>query len=441
MLSSSPSFAWLSLFWRLAIVNILSNLMVPLAGLIDVAFLGHLTEIRYLAGVALATVLFNYIYWTFGFLRMSTTGLTAQAIGREDREAALLIGLRHGILALAVGLVILLLQFPLRVAGFALLSATTEVEAAGQAYYNALIWGAPANLMGFVLVGWFLGKAQSSKVLILTVVNSLTNVGLDYWFIQQLGWGSAGAGAATAISQYAMLVVGLGLVVGEVRWQQVKAVMPQIYEPQALRSAFALNGEIVIRTFALVTTFSLFTSLSSAMGTVTLTVNTLLMQVVSFAAYFIDGLAFATESLAGLLYGKRSIPALLRLVWIAGGTSLALGILFAGVCVALPNPLFGVLTRHRSILDRLPVYVPWLLPVLGFGSIAYMLDGYFLGLTQGKMLRQAALVSALVGFLPLAIVAWYFQNNHLLWLALAGFMAARSLTLGIKVPNTLKIPK
>lgn len=136
---------FLRYFWQLAIVNILSNLMVPLAGLMDVAFLGHLAEIRHLAGVALATVLFNYIYWTFGFLRMGTTGMTAQAIGREDREAVLLIGLRNGTLALGLGLAILVLQQPLRAIGFALLSATPEVKAAGQAYYNALIWGAPAT--------------------------------------------------------------------------------------------------------------------------------------------------------------------------------------------------------------------------------------------------------------------------------------------------------
>ncbi|HEY9660704.1 MAG TPA: guanitoxin biosynthesis MATE family efflux transporter GntT [Allocoleopsis sp.] len=431
--------AFLPGFWRLAIVNILSNLMVPLAGLIDIAFLGHLSEIRHLAGVALATILFNYIYWTFGFLRMSTTGMTAQALGREDQDAVLLIGLRHALLALAIGGFILLVQHPLEAIGFAILSATAAVKASGQAYYQALIWGAPANLLGFVLVGWFLGKAQSSKVLILTLVNSLTNIGLDYLFIQQWHWGSAGAGAATAISQYSMTAVGILLVMREVQWQQVRPILPKLYEPQALKAAFALNGEIVIRTFALVTTFSLFTNLSSLLGTAILTTNTVLLQVVSFAAYFIDGLAFATESLAGLFHGKRSTHELIHLLRVSGIASFVLGLLFALLFILLPQPLFRLLTNHPDILDRIPTYVPWLLPILGFGSIAYMLDGYFLGLTQGKILRQASLLSSLLGFLPVAIVAWYFHNNHLLWLALTCFMIARTLTLGSRVAATFKL--
>jgi multidrug resistance protein, MATE family len=256
-----PSF--LQQFVQLAIVNILSNLMVPLAGLIDTAFLGHLSEIRYLAGVALATVIFNYVYWTFGFLRISTTGMTAQALGRGDRDAVWLIALRHMLLGLGLGIVILIMQVPLRSLGFALLSATAEVKAAGQAYYNALIWGAPATLIGFVLVGWFLGRGQGGKVLLLSVVSSGSNVLFDYLFIVQWGWGSAGAGWATALSQYLLLLVGLPLMARELARSQLKGLMPQLYDPVALKAAFSLNGEIMVRTLALVTTFSVFINLSS----------------------------------------------------------------------------------------------------------------------------------------------------------------------------------
>lgn len=157
--------------------------MVPLAGLIDVMFLGHLTEIRHLAGVALATILFNYIYWTFGFLRMGTTGMVAQAIGRKDNQSAVLIGLQHGILALILGLAILIFQQPLQILGFAILSATPEVKNSGVDFYNALVWGAPATLINFVLIGWFLGQAQSSRVLLLSAISNCANVLLDYLFI------------------------------------------------------------------------------------------------------------------------------------------------------------------------------------------------------------------------------------------------------------------
>lgn len=411
--------------------------MVPLAGLIDVSFLGHLADIRHLAGVALATVIFNYVYWTFGFLRMSTTGMTAQALGREEPDTVLLIGLRHGILAVAIGLLILLLQSPLQWLGFTLLSATPEVKAAGQDYYNALIWGAPINLLGFVLIGWFLGRSQSSKVLLLSLVASSSNVLLNYWFIVRWGWGSAGAGWATTISQYLMGLIGLGLVAWEVRWAQIRAIAPKLYDPMAIRAAFSLNRDILIRTFALVTTFSIFTNFSSVLGTIVLSANTVMLQVITFAAYFIDGVAFATESLAGLFQGQRSTQQLTRLVQVSGGASLGVGLLFAMITMLLPAPLFGLLTNHTAILDRLTQDVFWLLPILGFGSIAYMLDGYFLGLTQGQILRRSSLIASLIGFAPMAIVAWQTRNGHLLWLALSLFMLARTLTLSLQVPRTL----
>ncbi len=425
-------------FFQLALINILSNLMVPLAGLIDVAFLGHLAEIRHLAGVALATVLFNYIYWTFGFLRMATTGTTAQAVGRGDADEVWVIGLRNGAIALTLGLAILMLQYPLRELGFALLSATPEVKVSGQTYYNAMIWGAPATLINFVLLGWFLGRAQGSRVFALSLVGNGANILLNYGFIVRWGWESAGAGAATAISQYLMLFLGLGLMSREIQPLQIRAVAPKILNAQALKAAFVLNGDILVRTFALVSTFSLFTNFSSAMGTVVLATNAVLLQVVTLAAYFIDGLAFATESFAGMFRGQGVTTQFRVLIQVAGGASFVLGIAFASLFILLPGSLFGLLTHHGEVLNQIQQYVVWLLPVLGFGSIAYMLDGYFLGLTEGRILRQAALVATVVGFLPMAIAAWQLQNVQLLWLALALFMAARAITLGLQVPRTLK---
>jgi multidrug resistance protein, MATE family len=426
---------FLAIFVRLALINTLSNLMVPLAGLIDTAFLGHLSEIRHLAGVALATVLFNYLYWTFGFLRMGTTGMTAQAVGRHDSDAALLVGLRNGIVALGLGLAILFLQWPLRSLGFTLLSAAPEVKAAGQAYFDALIWGAPATLINFVIVGWYLGRSQSGNVLLLSAVSNLTNVGLDYLFIVRWGWQSAGAGAATALSQGLMLLAGLVLVGRDVSLPQVQRVAKQLRDAAALRATMTLNGEILVRTFALVSTFALFTNLSGLFGTAILSTNALLLQVVTLAAYFIDGIAFATESLAGVL-SNRNPKQLRRLLYVAGASSLSLGLLAAMIFILEPT-IFRLLTNHTEILSIVERYVYWLLPVLGFGSISYLLDGYFLGLTEGKILRRSVISAALLGFAPAAIAAWFFHNVHLLWLALALFMVVRAITLGMQVPKTL----
>lgn len=434
--STAQPGAFLPLFLRLSAVNVLSNLMVPLASLIDLAFLGHLAEIRHLAGVALATVLFNYLYLLLNFLRMGTTGTTAQAIGRQDGDAVLLIGLRHGAIALGLGLLILLLQVPIKLVGFAVLSATPDVRAAATAYYDALIWGAPANLLGLVLVGWFLGRSQASQVLLLSAIVSFANVGLDYWFIVRWGWGSQGAGAATALSQTLMTLVGLGLVFREIPLPRLRSIAPRIWDRAAFQTAFQLNREILIRTFALVTAFSIFTNLSSSLGATALATNTVLLQVISLAAYFIDGLAYATESIAGLLQGQGDRSRLQPLLWIGGSISLGLGLLFATLFITQSQLLFRLLTSHQDVLDQIQRYVVWLLPVLGFGSIAYALDGYFLGLTQGKILRQSSLIATLVGFLPIAAAAWHWQNPHLLWLALASFMLTRAITLGLQVRRT-----
>jgi len=424
-------------FWRLALVNVISNLMVPLASLVDVAFLGHLTEIRHLAGVAIATVLFNYIYWTFGFLRMGTTGITAQARGRGDTDIVILTLLRNSAIALSIGVIILLLQQPLREIGFALLQADPEVLQAGRSYYNALIWGAPATLLNFVLLGWFLGREQGKQVLLISFVSKGVNIVLDYLFIVRWGQEGAGAGAATAISQVATLIVGMFCVYRELgkigEWRSLKQLISQIWELSALKAIFSLNQDILIRTLALVSTFAIFTNLSAGMGTRVLAGNTLLLQVVTLAAYFIDGIAFATESIAGNLQGQGKKAQLLPLLKLAGSVSLLAGLGFAIIFSFFPQTLFGLLTSHGDVIAQIKRYLGWLFPILSFGSIAYMLDGYFLGLTAGKVLRRSTLAAAIFGFAPMAIAAWYWQANHLLWLALALFMATRSITLSLKV--------
>ena len=422
-----------SRFGKLALVNIASNLMIPLASLIDVAFLGHLSEIRHLAGVAIATVLFNYIYWTFGFLRMATTGTTAQARGRGDEQEVQVILWRNCAIALLIGIAILILQQPLGNLGFALLHTDIEILESAQAYYDALIWAAPATLINFVLFGWFLGNEQSKQVLLLSITDKGTNIALDYLFIVKLGWSSAGAGGATAISQYVNLLLGLCLSWQFVPWRKCNYVISQICDFAQLKTVFALNRDILLRTWALVSALALFTNLSSTFGTTILAANTLLLQVISIASYFIDGIAFATESLVGYLHGEANYQQLAKLVKLAGVSSLAIGLSIAGLFCLFPAKLFGVLTNHEQVIVQVESYVLWLLPLLAFGAIAYMLDGYFLGLTAGKTIRNSMILSFLLGFLPLALVAAYLQNSQLLWLALVCFMAARAITLGLNV--------
>ncbi len=432
-------------FFQLSAYNILSNLMVPLAGLLDVAFLGHLPQIEPLAGVALATVIFSFIYWSFGFLRMSTTGLVAQAAGRGDEEEVWRVGLRAMGLGIGIGWILLLLHPLLREGGFALLSGTDEVKAAGRDYFNARILGAPAYLLSLAMLGWLLGKQRGGAVLTLSVVGNGGNALLNYVGVVLLGWGSWGAGLATAGSEYLMVLTGLVYLV----WAEddfglrLRRLWGSLWEWGSLRALFSLNGDIGVRTFALVLSFALFTQFSAAMGTVILAANTVLLQVLSLTAYVVDGFAFATESLAGFYHGRKqggsgeAVQQLAELLGLATGLSLLVGLGMALGVVGFPGHLLGLLTHQGMVLEQIEQFVSWLIPVLGLGSLAFVLDGYFLGLTEGRTLRQASLLSTTVGLLPVGLWAWVKQDPQLLWLAMASFMAARVLSLGSQVPRTL----
>ena len=437
MLSSQ----FLMRFGRLAIANVIANLMVPLAGIIDTAFLGHLTDIHHLAGVAIASVIFNVVYWSFGFLRMGTTGLTAQAQGRGDTKALQLLLVRNGLLALSLGWGVVLLQAPIRQLGFWLLSASPDVQLAGEAFYRARIWGAPAVLLNYVLLGWFLGCGQGKRVIVLSLVGNGANILLDYWFIRQLGWASAGAGAATALSQGMMLLVGIGFVLQDVSGVMLWQLRSALWDAGAIGAIFRLNRDILIRTFALVMSFALFTNWSSALGTTVLTANTLLLQVLTLATYFIDGIAFATESFAGQLHSAGDRAQLRSLIKLGGSSSLLLGLAFAFFFVLFPQTLFRLMTQHESVVDQVADYIWWLVPLLGFGAIAFWLDGYFIGITASKSLRTSTLAATLLGFLPLGSLAYWLEAPHLLWMALTGLMVVRAGTLSWALPKTLEFER
>ncbi|MGD8817604.1 MAG: MATE family efflux transporter, partial [Acidobacteriota bacterium] len=245
-------------YFRLSALNIMASVTVPLAGFVDTAMLGHLGDIRFLAGVALGSILFDYVYWTFGFLRMGTTGTTAQALGKGDDAGVYLTLYRGLFVGLAIGAVLLALQVPVRALGFALLSGTQPVESAGAAYFNARIWGAPATLCSFVLAGWFLGREEPGRVLAMTVAANLANVLLDWLFILHLGMAAFGAGLATMMSQYLSVAIGLAML-----WQVSRPrrwVWGEVLDREGLSRLMLLNRDILLRTLGLITTFSLFTN-------------------------------------------------------------------------------------------------------------------------------------------------------------------------------------
>jgi MATE family multidrug resistance protein len=435
-LTLPDQYDFLPRYFRLAIANILSNIMVPLAGLISVSFLGHLEDINHLAGVALATNVINAIYMVLLFLRMGTTGVTAQAVGRDDREAVLLVGLRNGLIALAFGVAIVLLQYPLAELGFGLINIAPEIKASSLAYFYAQIWAAPAVLLNFVLLGWFLGREKNGMVVLFAVVGNAAKIALDYLFIVRWDWASTGAGVSYAISQYLSLLLGLIFFCMEIKWQEVRAVARKIWDWSAIKSTLTLNGNIFVSNSVIILALLIFNYQGAAMGTAVYAENALLIQILLLCSYFVEGLGFGTETLVGNFKGKGASHQLAPLVGVSVGISLLIALSFGGVCLLFPQAVFGLLTNHTELTKHIDIYVPWLLLVLISSSLAWMLDGYFLGLAEGHTLRNVSLAAMALAFVPSDFAAWKFQSNHILWLALAFFFAIRMVALGVQLPRT-----
>ncbi|MGB5770245.1 MAG: guanitoxin biosynthesis MATE family efflux transporter GntT [Crocosphaera sp.] len=425
-------------FYRLATVSVLSNMMVPLAGLCDTAFLGHLEDIRYLAGVILGSILFDYIYRVLKFIRSGTNAITAQAVGRDDEEGILLAILRSALIALTIAFIILILQYPIEKLGFILLSGSPDIEVSGIDYFRARIWGAPAVLLNFVFIGWFLGREMKAAILLLSLVGNFSNVGLDYLMIYRWGWGSMGAGLATAISQYLALLVAIFFMVFTVRWQGFFGIIKNLLDKEDLTAIIALKGNILIRFLALISAYSIFTNLSALLGINILAANGLLLQIALLSQFTIQGIGMTTQTLTGNFKGKGTIEQIMPLLVVSIINSLIIASTFSFVPFLFPETIFKLLTDHQEISTTAIQYTLWLFPLLCLTATAFMLEGYFIGLKEGKTLRNGVLMAFFLGFLPLTIMAYYWQNNHLLWASLTSYMGTLMFSLFFQLPKVQK---
>lgn len=423
-------------FYQLASVSVLSNMMIPLAGIVDTAFLGHLADIRPLGGVILGGILFDYLYRVLKFLRNSTNALTAQASGAGDEQGIGLALLRCGLIAGAIGGLILLLQFPIAHLGFAILSGSPAIEQSGLDYFNARIWGAPAVLLNFVLLGWLLGQEKKALVLLVSLVANGANVLLDYVMIVRWGWDSVGAGLATALSQYLALLMGIIAAATllpwkSLPWKSLPDALNATWDPQALKGVLALKGNILVRFVALISAYAIFTNLSAALGPEVLAENGLLLQIALLSQFTVQGVGMTTQTLVGNFKGKGETGQILPLLGWAIATSLTLSLAIAAAVFCFPQEIFGLLTNHSDLSLAMGSEVPWLLPLLSVTAIAFMLEGYFIGLKQGEVLRNSSLIAFGLAFAPLALAGAYRHSNALLWAALTAYMAALALSLAL----------
>lgn len=414
--------------WAIALPMIVSSVTTPLVGLVGTGVMGHLDDELYLAAVAAAAQIFTVVFVGLNFLRMGTTGVTAQARGAGDNAAMRRMLGEATVLAMLLGALLILLQLPVRELALGLLGTGPDVSREARLYFDIRVWSAPAALFNFVAVGWLLGMQNGRGPLLITLVLNLANVALSLLLVLGLGWKVAGVAMAALVAEY----LGAGVAAWLVRLELSRhpGTWPgrELLKPAAYRHLFRINSDLFIRTLALMFTFSYITALGARMGTVFLAANALLMNFQWFCSYALDGIANAAEALVGRAIGAGDRAGTLLAVRRTLGWSVAFAAAFA-LAYLLAGPLIvGALTNLPEVRTVAEEYLPWLvvLPVISVWSFLY--DGVYVGATRTRAMRNIMAVSALLVFLP----AWYLARglgNHAIWLAFTLFMAARGLAM------------
>ena len=416
---------------------IFANATVPLAGVIDTFVLGLSGDSSDLGGVALGGALFSVFYWSFYFLRMGTTGMTAQADGAGRLAEVQRILLRATIVAVILGLLVWVFRFPISSIGFTILQGSEIVETKGADYLLARAWGAPAALAGFAISGWLIGLGRNSATLAIYAVFSGVNIVLDFWFVLGLGMGPGGVGAATAIAEWTAALVAIGFALHAIRaqngWAEHVLNRAKLLDRQALAEMFQVNLNLMIRTWSMVIGFTWFANAGARQGTSALAGNHVLLQIITLWAFVLDAFAFVAETEAGRAFGRKSKDALRRAIRMTGEPMFMAGAGFAVLTFFFGEAALTLVIEDEAARQAAITYLPWcaIIPLLGAG--AWLLDGVFIGTTSGKILRNAGLAAVAVYLIADFVLAPAY-GNHGVWAAFLIFYVARGATLAVAYP-------
>ncbi|MGB1212420.1 MAG: MATE family efflux transporter [Pikeienuella sp.] len=410
----------------------LSNATVPILGAVDTGVVGQLGQAAPIGAVGIGAIILTFFYWMFGFLRMGTSGLTAQAIGERDRDEVSALLIRGLLIGAAAGVLFIALQVPLFWLGFQLSPASAEVERLAHNYMEIRIWGAPAAIAAYAMTGWLIAAERTREVLVLQLVINGVNVVLDLWFVLGLGWGVEGVAVATLIAEWTGLALGLWMcreVFAGTAWRD-RAL---IFAPERLKRMAAVNGDIMVRSILLEIGFAAFLFKAADFDDVTLAANQILMQFMHITAYALDGFAFSAEALVGQALGARARSTLRRAAVLTSQ--------WGFVCVAVLSVGFllggGQIIEWMTTAEDVRIvandYLFWMALAPLIGLPAWMLDGIFIGATRTRDMRNAMLTAV-----PIYLVAMFaltaFWGNHGLWLSMLLFFGLRGLTLAVRYP-------
>lgn len=410
---------------HIALPSIVSNITVPLLGLADVTIVGHLGATAYIGAIAVGGMLFNMVYWLFGFLRMGTSGLTAQAYGRGDRTATSQVLVRSLAVAFAIAALLIALHAPLSDVAFRLIGCTPGVEALARRYFEILIWGAPAVLGLYGMAGWFIGMQNAYAPLYVAVVQNVVNIAASTLLVFGLGWRVEGVAAGTLIAQYAGLLMAVAWWWRGYRRDAAGVSLRAVADRAAFGRFFAVNRDIFLRTLCLIAVTVCFTSSGAAAGDTVLAANALLMQLFMLFSYVMDGFAYAGEALAGRYVGAADAAGFRRTVRRLFGWGLVLAVAFTLAYGAGGRTFLSLLTSETSVVDMAMAYLPWAVAVPLTSFAAFLFDGIFIGATAtGRMLLAMAVASSVF------FISYYLLTdtlgNHALWLAFLAYLGARS---------------
>jgi multidrug resistance protein, MATE family len=413
---------------RLAIPNIISNITVPMLGIIDLAMMGRLGDAVYIGAIAVGGMIFNFIYWGFSFLRMGTTGFVAQAYGAGNYTESANLLVRASMIALIGSGLILLLQIPIVKMSFLLIDSSQEVADYARSYFYIRVWAAPATILLYAVSGWFIGMQDTIRPMIIAIAVNLINILLNWIFVFVFDLKSDGVALGTVMAQYLGLLIAILFLINHYKdkirlWQK-----ETLLELEPLKKFYRVNKDIFLRTMALIFTITFFTASSAATNDTILAVNTILFQFFIFFSYFVDGFANAGEALTGRFIGAQERPKLLRVVGVVFLWGLGISIGFTIINFFGGSFIFSLLTTNRDIIDAAKPFFPWIvvIPVISFA--AFLWDGVYIGATVANHLRN----SVLFGLAVFLAVYYYTRDdmgNHGLWLAFTCFLLVRGLYL------------
>ena len=416
--------------FALAIPMILSNLTVPITGLVDTAVIGHLEHPHFLGATAIGSLIITLIMWAMGFLRMSTTGLTAQAFGSEDGFAMRQSLFNAVLLALMIAIIVLLSQSLLWQVAIAFMGASPEVTEFATVYFDIRIWAMPALLLRYVFVGWLLGMHNAKAPLMILLVSNIINIALDILFVVYWDMGVAGAAWASLVADYCGLLVGIFAVYFRLKKIPVSYSFVQLIQRNAITRLLKLNRDIFIRTLALESVFYIQTSVGASLGDLILASNAVLMNFVMLMAHGLDGFANAVEALAGKALGKARRQEFMSAIAISGFWSLICSLLFTLIYWLLGDMIIDGMTNIEEVRQVAKEYLPYLVFIPLVAVWSYWLDGVFIGITRMTEMRNSMLFAVIFVFIP-AMFSVKLIGNHGLWLAFYCFMFMRALGLAI----------